>query len=83
MPPETCIAVLVLDGYAGRREHPCEIVGETPQRYRIQVRQRTPLAGPNRWLQPGETALVPKHAVRLNQADEELAAEWAGPARPW
>ena len=71
MPAEIRSAILVLEGYAGRREHPCEIVGETAQRYRIQVRQRTPLAGANRWLQPGETALVPKHAVRLDQAAEK------------
>lgn len=71
MPAEIRSAILLLDGYAGRREHPCEIIGETAQRYRIQVRQQTPLAGANRWLQPGQTALVPKHAVRLDQAAEK------------
>lgn len=41
------------------------IVGETAKRYRIRADKPTRLAGRNRWLKPGETALVPKHAVQL------------------
>jgi hypothetical protein len=40
-----------------------EIVGETPKRLRIKALTRTKLAGRQRWIEPGETALVPKYAV--------------------
>lgn len=59
--------VLLLDSYAGRNEWPVVIVGETPRRFRVKPDGVNPvrLAGPNRWLQPGDTALVPKHSVRV------------------
>lgn len=58
--------VLYLDGYEGRTQQVVRIVGETPKRYRIAPYSDTPvrLAGRARYLQPGETALVPKSAVR-------------------
>ncbi len=60
--------LLLMDSYAGRTCTPVEIVGETPKRYRIRAIEDTKLAGRNRWLAAGETALVPKHAVRLTPA---------------
>lgn len=41
-----------------------EILAETPKRYRIRAIGRTSLAGRSRCLEPGQEALVPKHAVR-------------------
>jgi hypothetical protein len=63
--------VLMKDGWAGRIDTPVLVVGETPKRFRITPPNDEPvkLAGRARWLQPGQTALVPKHAVRL--ADNE------------
>ena len=57
-------AVLCLNGWEGRTETSVEIVGETPKRYRIRASKRVKLAGRNRWLEIGKTALVPKYAVR-------------------
>ncbi len=55
-------AVVCLNGWAGRREYPCAIVGETPKRYRIRATVTIPL--PSRTLAVGEATLVPKAAVR-------------------
>ena len=60
-------SLLCLNGWEGRTETPIWIIGETPKRYRIRASQRTKLAGRNRWLESGETALVPKSAVRLTK----------------
>ena len=57
-------AVLCLNGWEGRTETPVEIVGETSKRYRIRASKRVKLAGRNRWLEIGQTALVTKYAVR-------------------
>lgn len=57
------IAILCIDGWAGRTETPVLIIGETPKRYRIRAIERTKLAGA-RWLYRGETALVPKSAIK-------------------
>lgn len=54
---------LVIDGFAGRFEQTVALIGETPKRYRIQAITRTQLAGRRRWIDPGETALVPKSAI--------------------
>lgn len=56
---------LVLVGWHGRAEQRVEIVGQTPKRLRIRAIERTRLAGP-RWLEPGQTALVPTRAVLDN-----------------
>lgn len=58
-------AFLCFDDYAGYREYPCQVIKETPKRYRIAVDTPTRLAGRNRTLLPGDTALVPKHAVKF------------------
>ena len=46
-------------------EQPIVVVGETPKKYRIRADQRTRLAGRSRWLEPGQTTLVPRTAVRI------------------
>lgn len=59
--------LLMLDGWIGRTDTPVLIVGETPKKFRITppTEKRVKLGGRSRWLYPGETALVPKHAVRV------------------
>ena len=62
-------AVVILNSWAGRIEHPCRVVGETPTKYRITVDKPTVL--PRRILQPGKVALVPKKdrkSTRLNSS---------------
>lgn len=56
-------AVLLVDGFAGRRELSCRVIGETPMKYRIEVDTETRL--PRRTLMPGESALVPRWSVRF------------------
>ena len=62
--------VLLTGGWSGPLEQPVIIIGETPKRYRIRACQRTRLPGrsgvPVCWLYTGETALVPKYAVRIS-----------------
>lgn len=65
-------ALLCLGGWHGRSETPVEVVGETPKRYRIACPPGTMtvrLAG-QRYLQAGQTALVPKYAIRF-QGDKK------------
>lgn len=54
-----------LDGWAGRLVQRIGIIGETPKRYRILALTHTTLGGRARSIQPGETALIPKHAIRF------------------
>lgn len=67
--------VLMMDGWAGRTDTPVEIVGETPKRFRITPTDDKPvkLAGRSRWLRPGQTALVPKHAVQVSDSQGDDA----------
>ena len=58
-------AVVCIDSWAGRIEHPCRVVGETPKRYRIEVDKPTTLPPRNTLLLPGQTKLVPKEAIRF------------------
>ena len=58
-------AVVCVNSFAGRREYPCRVVGETPKRYRIMVNNPTPLPPRFSLLLPGQIKLVPKSAVRL------------------
>jgi hypothetical protein len=58
-------AVVCVDGWAGRREFPCRVVGETPMRYRIAVDAPTALPPGYTILLPGMTRLVPRTAIRL------------------
>lgn len=62
--------ILHLDGWEGRTQQPCLVVGETPTRYRIRALPGGSLRLPKgrqglvRILYPG-THLVPKHSVTL------------------
>lgn len=62
-PDAPVLATIALDGWSGRSRQDVEVVGETRTRYRIRAIVWTRLAGRNRWLGPGEVALVPKRAV--------------------
>ena len=55
-------ALLCMTGWHGYSEHPVEIIGKTPRRYRI--KSDVALKLPGRRLEPGKTALVPKHAIK-------------------
>jgi hypothetical protein len=57
------LGVLVVDTWGGRFRQHVDVTGETLFRYRIRAIQRTQLAGRDRWLEPGQTALVPKRAI--------------------
>jgi hypothetical protein len=57
------IGYLQLDGWEGRTQQEVEIIDEAPKKYRIKAMHKTRLGGRSRWLQPGESTLVPKHAV--------------------
>lgn len=63
-------AVVCVNSFAGRREYPCMVIAETPKRYRIT--SAIPLALPPglKLMMPGQSALVPKTAVRFT--DEPL-----------
>lgn len=63
--PEPRQAYICLDGWAGRSEQAVLVIGETPKRYRIKAVMKTFLAGRSRAMVAGDTALVPKHAVRF------------------
>ncbi len=58
---------LILQGWEGRTETLCKVLEETPKRYRIKALIAMRLGGPRRWrwLDKGETALVPKRAIVL------------------
>lgn len=64
-------AELGLNGWAGLTWTPCLVVGETPKRYRIKAIQRMKLSGRDRWIEAGETALVPKTALRRTTQEKE------------
>lgn len=67
----TIYGALMLDGWAGRSRQRIEVVRETPTRFCIRAITVTRLAGHSRYLQPGETALVPKLAVVIDQAGRD------------
>lgn len=64
-------AFLTICGWHGTTSTRVVIVGRTSKRVRIRAITRTKLAGRNRWLEPGEEALVPNTAVAV-QATSEL-----------
>jgi hypothetical protein len=61
-------AFLCFNDWAGVRQVPVEVVGETPKRWRIRAPgpDSVRLAGRRRCLKPGKTALVPKTAVQFS-----------------
>lgn len=77
----------VLDGWNGRTRQRVIVLSETPKRFRIATAEDKPvkLGGRDRWLHPGETVLVPKHAVVLasvcpmcKSADCDYASDGSG-----
>ena len=58
----TLRTVLCINGWYGYAVLPVEVVGETAKRYRI--RSDKPINLPGRQLMPGQTALVPKYAIK-------------------
>lgn len=55
---------VVLDTWAGRRYYAVEVVGETPKKARVRVLTPGGVMLPGRrYVQCGEVALVPKHAI--------------------
>lgn len=57
-------ALLCINGWHGRSEHPVEIVKETPKRYLVRGIAEAPLPG-GRWLLPGQEVYVPKYAIKF------------------
>jgi len=64
---------LHLNDYAGHRSITIIIIDETPKKYRIRTTDNNAirLAGRNRYLYPGQTALVPKTAVTIDSDRNE------------
>ena len=60
-------AVVCVNSWAGRQEHKCTVVGETPKRCRIMVDQPTALPPKYTLLLPGMKRLVPKTAIRFTE----------------
>lgn len=60
-----CFGTLYTSSWAGTLKQRVRVVGETPKRYRIEALKRTRLGGRRRLIEEGETALVPKFAVKL------------------
>ena len=61
---------IVLDTWAGRRYYAIEVVGETPKKTRVRILTPGGVMLPNRrYVNFGETVLVPKHAVVTRPED--------------
>lgn len=65
-------AKIHMDGWSGRTSFEVVVVGETSKRFRIKTidSKAVRLAGRNRWLLPGATALVPKRSVEFLDKSE-------------
>lgn len=66
-PPTLGSAVVCTEGWAGRIESPCIVVGETKAGYIVRSDQQIYL--PGRILEPGKKAVVPKRAIRFTPND--------------
>jgi len=60
-------AFLFLDSWAGRQRVACEILAETPKKYRVKLLADALLPG-GRHRAAGDVVLVPRYAVRVEQA---------------
>ena len=65
------MAKLLMDDWAGRHSVECEVIGETPKRYRIKLQQDALLPS-RRHCKAGDVVLVPKYAVRLDSKESEV-----------
>jgi hypothetical protein len=64
------IKSVVLDTWAGRRYYAVEVVGETPKKARVRILTPGGVMLPGRrYVNFGETVLVPKHALSELPAD--------------
>ena len=59
-------ATFTYGSFAGARRLPVRVIGETPTRYRIEADFTIRLQGRGRVLERGQSALVPKHAIRFH-----------------
>lgn len=55
-------AAIFIDSYAGRLSYLCEVIGETPKRYRVKMKEEALF--PRKVVKKDEITLVPKTAVR-------------------
>jgi hypothetical protein len=62
-------AKICVDGWAGRREFPCEIIGETKTKYVCRMLCDGVLS--RRHVRLDDVVKVPKHAVRIETPDHE------------
>lgn len=66
----TTAKCVVLDTWAGRRYYAVEVVGETPKKTRVRVLTPGGVMLPGRrYVQCGEVALVPNHAIKDMPSD--------------
>lgn len=56
-------AIVITNGLAERKEHPCVVIGSTKTHWHIRVEQDTRL--PNQFIKAGECGFVPKFAVKF------------------
>lgn len=62
---------IVLDTWAGRRYYAVEVVGATPKKFRVRILAPGGVMLPGRrYVNCGEEALVPKHAVVVLPAEQ-------------
>lgn len=59
------------DSWAGRFFWRCEILGETPKRYRVRLLVKTAL--PRGWREAGTIVLVPHDAVTFNRLEAQIS----------
>ena len=71
-------AYLLLDGWAGRRRIPVEVLSETPARYRVRLEQAA-LVG-RRHCEAGAVVLAPKHAVEFDKETTPMDPTKVSPA---
>lgn len=73
---ETRYGVLRMTGWHEYTETRVEVIGTTPKRLRIRAIVETRL--PGRILSPGDVALVPKSAVRIECSGADARTERGG-----
>lgn len=72
-------AVLHFSDWAGHREYPVTIVGETPKKWRVRV-EAVAFRMPNRReVHPGDVVLVPKYAVTTGEGSKIPEGLWRFP----
>lgn len=66
-------AVLILNTYAGRREYPILIIGETPKKFRVKILSQTNVILPGRRI-ANYGDIIPQFIGQINMSDN-----WANP----